>query len=315
MGQKVHPKSVRLGFIQDWQSRWFAPKNMPAFIMEDSQIREMISKRFKTAAVSSIGIERAGSFLRVNIHTARPGIIIGKKGVDIEKLRKDLEKFSGNKTFINVIEIKSPEADANLVAQAIAMQIEKRAHYAMVMKKSIDRAMAARALGIKIMVSGRLGGAEIARSEWKKEGRIPLHTLCADIDYGFCEANTISGKIGIKVWIYKKKHFAKSPKEILNKLRKEREMMGSLAEKPSQEKATAEATVSVKEAVSETKIEKKAEKKTEAKKPVVKKTATKKPVAKKTEVKKSVEKKVVAKKTATKKPAVKKVKKETKEKK
>ncbi len=299
MGQKVHPKSVRLGFIQDWQSRWFAPRNMPAFIMEDSQIREMISKRFRTAAVSSVGIERAGSFLRINIHTARPGIIIGKKGVDIEKLRKDLEKFSGNKTFINVIEIKSPEADANLVAQAIAMQIEKRAHYAMVMKKSIDRAMAARALGIKIMVSGRLGGAEIARSEWKKDGRIPLHTLCADIEYGFCEANTISGKIGIKVWIYKKKHFAKSPKEILNKLRKEREMIGNLAGK-SDEKKAPEATVSVKETVAEKKEEKKAEKKVE-KKLAVKKTATKK-----VEVKKPV---------AKKKPAVKKAKNDEKGKK
>ncbi len=308
MGQKVHPKSVRLGFIQDWQSRWFAPKNMPAFIMEDSQIRALINKRFKTAAVSSVGIERAGSFLRVNIHTARPGVIIGKKGVDIEKLRKDLEKFSGNKTFINVIEIKNPESDANLVAQAIAMQIEKRAHYAMVMKKSIDRAMAARALGIKIMVSGRLGGAEIARSEWKKEGRIPLHTLCADIDYGFFEANTISGKIGIKVWIYKKKHFAKSPKEILNKLRKEREMVGSLSGKPAESKKPVEPTVSVKESVVVT--EKKAEAKKVVKKPATKKVAEKKASAvKKAVVKKAepkAEKKAPAKKTAVKKTVAKK---------
>lgn len=224
MGHKIHPKGLRLGYTQDWQSRWFAPKNMPALLMEDFQIRQIVEDRFLLAAVSSVGIERAGSFLRVNIHTARPGVVIGKKGADIEALRKDLEKLTGSKTFVNVIEIKNPETDAKLVAQSIAFQIEKRAHYGAAMKKAIDKALAGKALGIKIMVGGRLGGAEIARTEWKREGRVPLHTLCADIDYGTYEANTVSGKIGIKVWIFKKTHFAKTPREILNELRKHREM-------------------------------------------------------------------------------------------
>lgn len=223
MGHKINPKGLRLGYTQDWASRWFAPKNMPAMIIEDKRIRDLIEKRFKMAAVSFIGIERAGSFLRVNIHTARPGVVIGKKGTDIETLRKDLERMTGSKTFVNVVEIKNPEADASLVAQSIAFQIEKRAHYGAAMKKAIEKALQSKALGIKIMVSGRLGGAEIARTEWKREGRVPLHTLCADIDYGTCEAMTISGKIGIKVWIFKKMHYAKSPKEILHELRKTRE--------------------------------------------------------------------------------------------
>jgi len=224
MGHKIHPKGLRLGYTQDWQSRWFSPNNMPALLMEDFQIRQLIENKFLLAAVSAVGIERAGSFLRVNIHTARPGVVIGKKGADIESLRKELEALTGHKTFVNVIEIKNPETDAKLVAQSIAFQIEKRAHYGAAMKKAIDKALAGKALGIKIMVSGRLGGAEIARTEWKREGRVPLHTLCADIDYGTYEANTISGKIGIKVWIFKKTHFAKSPKEILNELRKHRDM-------------------------------------------------------------------------------------------
>lgn len=238
MGHKIHPKGLRLGYTQDWQSRWFAPKNMPALIMEDFQIRQIVESRFLLAAVSSVGIERAGAFLRVNIHTARPGVVIGKKGADIEALRKDLEKLTGSKTFVNVIEIKNPETDARLVAQSIAFQIEKRAHYGAAMKKAIDKALAGKALGIKIMVSGRLGGAEIARTEWKREGRVPLHTLCADIDYGTYEANTVSGKIGIKVWIFKKIHFAKTPKEILNELRKHREMQEGSATQGVEEKIT-----------------------------------------------------------------------------
>jgi len=223
MGHKIHPKSIRLGYVQDWQSKWFAPKNMPAFIREDVEIRELISHRFKLASVSWVGIERAGSYLRINIHTARPGLVIGKRGADIEALRKDIEKMTGNKTAINVHEIKTPELDAQLVSESIAFQLEKRAHYGSAMKRAIERAMSAKALGIKIMVGGRLGGAEIARQEWKREGRVPLHTLCADIDYGFSEARTLSGKIGVKVWIFKKLHFAKSPKEILAEIRKNSE--------------------------------------------------------------------------------------------
>ncbi|HUT85763.1 MAG TPA: 30S ribosomal protein S3 [Elusimicrobiales bacterium] len=223
MGQKVHPRSIRLGYIQDWQSRWFSLANMPAYIGEDFHIRNLIKDRFPLAAISWVGIERAGSFLRVNIHTARPGLVIGKRGVDIEALKKGIEKIVDSKVFVNVIEIKQPEVDAQLVAEAIAFQLEKRAHYASAIRRAIDRAMASKALGIKIMVSGRLGGNEIARTEWKMEGRVPLHTLCADIDYGFAEANTVSGKIGVKVWIDKKHYFAESPKEILSRLRKKGE--------------------------------------------------------------------------------------------
>jgi len=211
---------MRLGYIQDWQSRWFSPKNMPKLLNEDFEIRNMVKIRYPLAAISWVGIERAGSFLRVNIHTARPGVVIGKKGSDIETLRKSIQQLTGNRTSVNVMEIKNPETDSQLVAEAVAMQIERRAHYGSVIKRAIDRAMSAKALGIKIMVAGRLGGGEIARTEWKREGRVPLHTLCADIDYGFTEADTISGKIGVKVWIYKKDHFAKSPKEILAEMRK-----------------------------------------------------------------------------------------------
>ena len=240
MGHKINPRGLRLGYTQDWQSRWFAPKNMPALIIEDKKIRELIEERFKMAAISTVGIERAGAFLRVNIHTARPGVVIGKKGSDIEQLRKDLERMTGSKTFVNVVEIKNPETDANLVAQSICMQIEKRAHYGAAMKKAIEKALAGKALGIKIMVSGRLGGAEIARTEWKREGRVPLHTLCADIDYGFAEAMTVSGKIGCKVWIFKKTHFAKSPKEILHELHKNKELNTPSVEEVAQAIAPAE---------------------------------------------------------------------------
>ena len=220
MGHKIHPKSMRLGYVQDWQSKWFNPRKMPALIGQDFDIRALVRERFRLAAVSWIGIERAGSYLRVNIHTARPGVVIGKRGADIEALKNAIERISGSRTFVNVIEIKTPELDARLVAESIAFQLEKRAHYASALKRSIERAMSAKALGIKIMVSGRIGGAEIARREWKREGRVPLHTICADIDYGFAEAHTMSGKIGVKVWIFKKLHFAKSPREIIAELRK-----------------------------------------------------------------------------------------------
>lgn len=234
MGHKVHPKSLRLGYVQDWRSKWFSLRNMPEYIGEDFHIRSLIKDKFPMAAVSWVGLERAGSFLKVNIHTARPGLVIGKKGSDIEALKKDIESLTKNKVFVNVIEIKQPEIDAQLVAEAIAFQLEKRAHYASAIKRAMARAMASRALGIKIMVSGRLGGTEIARREWKREGRIPLHTFCADIDYGFSESSTISGKIGVKVWIFKKLHFAKSPSEIISELRKSGEI------KPDTEKSAAD---------------------------------------------------------------------------
>ena len=317
MGHKIHPKGLRLGYTQDWQSRWFAPKNMPALLMEDFQIRQIVESRFLLAAVSAVSIERAGSFLRVNIHTARPGVVIGKKGADIENLRKDLEKLTGSKTFINVIEIKNPETDARLVAQSIAFQIEKRAHYGAAMKKAIEKALAGKALGIKIMCGGRLGGAEIARTEWKREGRVPLHTLCADIDYGTYEANTVSGKIGIKVWIFKKTHFAKSPREILNELRKHREMQETSAPEGVKETVTPlkkEAVKAVKPAKVEAKAEVKAVKEEKAAKPAkVTKAAKETKVSKETKAEKTTKTtKTAAKKTTAKKTAKKETKTEAK---
>ncbi|MDR3113318.1 MAG: 30S ribosomal protein S3 [Endomicrobium sp.] len=216
MGHKVHPKSVRLGYIKDWESKWFNLKEMPDFIEEDRQIRVFLKDKLKLASVSKIGIERpAGKYLRVNIYTARPGIVIGKGGQGIENLRKELETMSAKKTFVNVMEIKRPETDAQLAAESIAFQLEKQIAFRRAMKKTIEKAMAAGAQGIKVMVSGRLGGAEIARTEWLKEGRVPLQTFRADIDYGFTEAYTTMGQIGVKVWIFKKEYFKKTAKELL----------------------------------------------------------------------------------------------------
>ncbi len=214
MGQKVHPKSVRLGYIKDWESKWFNLKEMPDFIEEDRRIRTYLKDSLKMASVSKIGIERAGKYLRVNIYTARPGIVIGKGGQGIENLRKEIESMTARKTFVNVMEIKRPETDAQLAAESIAFQLEKQIAFRRAMKKTIEKAMAAGAQGIKVMVSGRLGGAEIARTEWLKEGRVPLQTFRADIDYGFTEAYTTMGQIGVKVWIFKKEHFKKTTKEL-----------------------------------------------------------------------------------------------------
>jgi small subunit ribosomal protein S3 len=221
MGQKIHPKGLRLGYIQDWQSRWFSPKKMPELIGEDYAIRRMITERFQNASVSWIDIERAGAYLKVSVHTARPGVVIGRKGADIEKLKKDIEKIAGKrKVFVNVSEIKLPELDATLVGQSIAQQLEKRISFKRAIKRAMDKTMGSGALGVKIMASGRLGGAEIARTEWFRKGRVPLQTISADIDYGFVEAHTTMGKIGIKVWIFKKLFFAKSPKELREQLLK-----------------------------------------------------------------------------------------------
>jgi small subunit ribosomal protein S3 len=219
MGHKVHPKSVRLGYIKDWESKWFNLKEMPDFIEEDRHIRIYLKDKLKLASVSKIGIERPGKYLKVNIYTARPGIVIGKGGQGIENLRKELESMSAKKTFVNVMEIKRPETDAQLAAEGIAFQLEKQIAFRRAMKKTIEKAMAAGAQGIKVMVSGRLGGAEIARTEWLKEGRVPLQTFRADIDYGFTEAYTTMGQIGVKVWIFKKEYFKKTAKELLEEAR------------------------------------------------------------------------------------------------
>jgi len=218
MGQKINPKGLRLGYIQDWQSRWFSPKKMPELIREDFEIRQMVTDRFQAASVSWIDIERAGAYLKVSVHTARPGVVIGRKGADIEKLKKDVEKLTNRKVFVNVSEIKMPELDARLVGQSIAQQLEKRISFKRAIKRSMERTMASGALGIKVMASGRLGGAEIARSEWFRKGRVPLQTISADIDYGLTEAHTTMGKIGIKVWIFKKLFFAKTPRELREQL-------------------------------------------------------------------------------------------------
>ena len=207
MGHKIHPKSVRVGYIKDWDSKWFNLKEMPDFIEEDFRIRAYLKEKLKMASVSKIGLERAGKYIRVNIYTSRPGIVIGKGGQGIENIRMEVEQMTGRKAFVNVMEIKRAEIDAQLAADGIAYQLEKQVAFRRAMKKVIEKAMAAGAQGIKVMCSGRLGGAEIARTEWLKEGRVPLQTFRAEIDYGFSEANTTMGKIGIKVWIFKKEHF------------------------------------------------------------------------------------------------------------
>ena len=204
MGHKVHPTGIRLGIAKDWNSKWYANKGDYAkYLAADLKVREMLRKKLAQAGISKIQIERPAKTARVTIHTARPGVVIGKKGEDIEKLRKEVSDMMGVPTHINVSEVRKPELDAQLVAESIAQQLERRIMFRRAMKRSVGNAMRLGALGIKINVSGRLNGAEIARSEWSREGRVPLHTLRADIDYGFAEASTTYGIIGIKVWVYK----------------------------------------------------------------------------------------------------------------
>ncbi|HHY40595.1 MAG TPA: 30S ribosomal protein S3 [Syntrophaceticus sp.] len=203
MGQKVHPKGLRLGIIKDWDSRWYDRKNYRELLHEDILLREYIKKRLYLAGVSLIEIERAANKVRISIHTAKPGIVIGRGGTEVEVLRKDLEKLTGKQVNVNIIEIKKPELDAQLVAESVASQLERRVGFRRAMKQAVSRTMRMGAQGIRIAVSGRLAGAEMARSEWYSEGKVPLHTLRADIDYGFAEANTQYGKIGVKVWIYR----------------------------------------------------------------------------------------------------------------
>lgn len=203
MGQKVHPIGFRLGIIKTWDSRWFSQKNYATLLHEDFKIRKIVKERLMHAGVSKIEIERAGQKAKINIHTARPGIIIGKKGAEVDKLKKDLETMTGKQMYINIQEIRRPELDAQLVAENIALQLERRIAFRRAMKKSVTSALRLGAQGIKIMCAGRLAGGEIARTEWYREGRVPLHTLRADIQYGFFEAKTTMGQIGVKVWIYR----------------------------------------------------------------------------------------------------------------
>ncbi len=204
MGQKVHPTGMRLGIVKDWTSKWYADsKNYPDLLNNDLQVREFLQKKLAKASVSRIQIERPARNVRITIHTARPGIVIGKKGEDIEKLRMEVGKMVGIPVHINIEEIRKPELDATLVAQGIAQQLEKRIMFRRAMKRAVGNSMRLGAQGVRINVAGRLNGAEIARSEWYREGRVPLHTLRADIDYGVARANTTYGVIGIKVWIFK----------------------------------------------------------------------------------------------------------------
>ena len=204
MGQKVHPKGMRVGIIRGWESNWYADKkSFSDMLLEDIKVRDYVKNKLFQAGVSGVDIERSANRIKVTIKTAKPGIVIGRGGTEVEVLRKELEKMTGKKININISEIKKPELDAQLVAEGIAAQLVKRIAFRRAMKQSVNRTMRLGAQGVKISCAGRLGGAEIARTEWYSEGKVPLHTLRADIDYGFAEANTTYGKIGVKVWIYK----------------------------------------------------------------------------------------------------------------
>ena len=204
MGQKVHPYGIRLGIVKDWTSTWYADtKNYADYLNADLQIRDFLRKKLAHASVSKIQIERPANNARIVVHTARPGIVIGKKGEDIESLRKQVSQLMGIPVHISVEEIRKPELDAFLVAESVAQQLERRIMFRRAMKRAVSNSMRLGAQGIKINVAGRLNGAEIASSEWYREGRVPLHTLRADIDYGLAEANTTYGVIGVKVWIFK----------------------------------------------------------------------------------------------------------------
>jgi small subunit ribosomal protein S3 len=201
VGQKVHPVGFRLGVIRTWDSKWFEERNYAQWLHEDIKIREHVKKSLNHAGVSRVEIERAANKVKVNVHTARPGIVIGKRGAGIETVKKELQRFTKNEVFLNIVEVRKAEIDAQLVAENIATQLERRIAFRRAMKKAIQTAMKFGAKGIRVSCSGRLGGAEMARYEWYREGRVPLHTLRADIDYGYAIARTTYGTIGCKVWV------------------------------------------------------------------------------------------------------------------
>ncbi|MPZ28661.1 MAG: 30S ribosomal protein S3 [Micromonosporaceae bacterium] len=204
MGQKVHPHGFRLGISTDWTSRWYADKLYADYIAEDVKIRKMMSTGLERAGISQVDIERTRDRVRIDIHTARPGIVIGRKGAEADRIRGDLEKLTGKQVQLNILEVKSPESDAQLVAQGVAEQLASRVSFRRAMRKAMQSAMRnPQVLGIRVQVSGRLGGAEMSRTEFYREGRVPLHTLRANIEYGFFEARTTFGRIGVKVWVYK----------------------------------------------------------------------------------------------------------------
>jgi small subunit ribosomal protein S3 len=209
MGQKVHPTGIRLGIVKDWTSKWYADtKQYANFLNSDLEVRQYLKKRLSQASVSRIQIDRPASNAHITVHTARPGLVIGKKGEDIDALRGEVSRMMGVPVHMSIEEIRKPELDAHLVAEGIAQQLERRVMFRRAMKRSVQNAMRLGAEGIKVNIAGRLNGAEIARSEWYREGRVPLHTLRADIDYGFAEAATTYGVIGVKVWIFKGEVFS-----------------------------------------------------------------------------------------------------------
>jgi small subunit ribosomal protein S3 len=212
VGQKVHPYGLRLGYNKTWKSRWYAKKEYSALLHEDLRLKKELKEQLKHAGVSNIVIERPGNKIRITIHTSRPGIIIGRKGSEIDKLKADLQKRTNRDIFININEIHRPELEAQLVSESIALQLEKRIAFRRAMRKAVDTALKVNAKGIKVCCAGRLNGAEIARTEWYLQGQLPLHTLRADIDFGFAEARTTYGVIGVKVWIYKGELFPASKK-------------------------------------------------------------------------------------------------------
>lgn len=203
MGQKTHPTGFRLGIIRTWNSKWYAEKDYPNLAHEDYKLRDYLKKRIYHAGISKITIERAANKVRINIFTARPGIVIGKRGSEVEVLKRELQKFSGKEIFISIQEVRKPETDAQLVAENIALQLERRVSYRRAMKKTVDTALRFGAKGIRVACKGRLAGAEMSRKEWYREGRVPLHTLRADIEYGLAKAMSTYGAIGVKVWIFK----------------------------------------------------------------------------------------------------------------
>lgn len=203
MGQKVHPKGFRLGVLEGWESRWFAERDYALLLHDDIKVRDFIKKRLHHAGIAKIEIERAANKAKINIYTARPGIVIGKKGAEIEKLKSELARKTDKEVYLNIHEVRRPDLDAQLVAENVALQLERRVAFRRAMKESVARAIRMGAQGVKVRCSGRLAGAEIARTEWYREGRVPLHTLRADISYGLAEAKTTYGIIGVKVWIFR----------------------------------------------------------------------------------------------------------------
>lgn len=244
MGQKVHPKGLRIGIIKDWDVKWFAKKSYAENIYQDYKIRKYIKNRLKHAGISCVEIERIADRVRLTINCARPGIVIGRKGAEVAKLKEELSKFVKGDLQIKIIEVKKPELDAKLVAESIAEQLERRGSTKRSMRQATSRSMRMGAEGIKVSCSGRIGGAEIARTEWHLEGRLPLHTLRADIDYGLAEANTTYGKIGVKVWIFQGEVLPTKNKEVSNQKEANNVLTDEKEEESSREGARKDVTTS-----------------------------------------------------------------------